>query len=52
VPTAGELESVAGLEAIREKAKEVMVIDTITNIAKEEPNKVAKIIKAWLKETR
>ncbi len=52
VPTAGELESVAGLEAIREKAKEVIVIDTITNIAKEEPNKVAKIIKSWLKETR
>ncbi len=52
VPTAQELEAVADLEAIREKAKEVIVIDTIANIAKEEPAKVAKIIKSWLKEKR
>ncbi len=52
VPTAQELEAVADLEAIREKAKEVIVIDTIANIAKEEPGKVAKIIKTWLKEKR
>jgi len=51
VPTSvpSELEELAGVEEIRIKAKEVASIEAISKLAKEEPQKVAKIIKAWLK---
>jgi len=43
------LEELAGVEEIRIKAKEVASIEAISKLAKEEPQKVARIIKAWLK---
>jgi flagellar M-ring protein FliF len=51
VPTSvpSGLEELAGVEEIRIKAKEVASIEAISKLAKEEPQKVAKIIKAWLK---
>jgi flagellar M-ring protein FliF len=51
VPTSvpSGLEEFAGVEEIRIKAKEVASIEAISKLAKEEPQKVAKIIKAWLK---
>jgi flagellar M-ring protein FliF len=44
-----ELEELTGIEEIRIKAKEVASIEAISKLAKEEPQKVARIIKAWLK---
>jgi flagellar M-ring protein FliF len=48
-PVPSELEELAGVEEIRIKAKEVASIEAISKLAKEEPQKVAKIVKAWLK---
>ncbi|GEM_PF-4141154 len=42
-------EEVAGVEELRIKAKEVASIEAISKLAKEEPQKVAKIISSWLK---
>ncbi len=35
-------------QEVREKAKELITVDKITKIAKEEPEKVASVIKLWL----
>ncbi len=48
-PVSPELEELARVEEIRIKAKEVASIEAISKLAKEEPQKVAKIVKAWLK---
>jgi flagellar M-ring protein FliF len=48
-PAPSEHEELAGIEEIRIKAKEVASIEAISKLAKEEPQKVAKIIKTWLK---
>jgi flagellar M-ring protein FliF len=48
-PAPPELEELARVEEIRKKAKEVASIEAISRLAKEEPQKVARIIKAWLR---
>ncbi|WP_448588107.1 flagellar basal-body MS-ring/collar protein FliF [Thermocrinis sp.] len=48
-PPPAPLEEVAGVEELRIKAKEVASIEAISKLAKEEPQKVAKILKSWLK---
>ncbi len=47
---AEELPTIAGAEAVREAAKELEVVKTITEIARKEPKKVAALIKMWLRE--
>lgn len=44
------MESLESLETqeVREKARELITVDKITKIAKEEPEKVASVIKLWL----
>ncbi len=51
-PSPPVLEEVAGVEELRIKAKEVASIEAISKLAKEEPQKVAKIISSWLKAKR
>ena len=48
-PVPPELEELAKVEEIRIKAKEVASIESISKLAKEEPQKVARIVKTWLK---
>lgn len=43
------LEIIEGAEEIRVKAEKVEAVETIVKAAKEEPDKVAKILKKWLK---
>ena len=40
---------ITGAEVLREKAKELEIIKTISEIAKEEPKRVAGVLKAWLR---
>ncbi len=46
---AEEAFEITGAEVLREKAKELEIIKTITEIAREEPKKVAGVLKAWLR---
>jgi len=48
-PPVPELEEVTGVEELRVKAKEIASIEAISKLAKEEPQKVAKIISSWLR---
>ena len=48
-PPPPPVEEVAKIEELRIKAKEVESIEAIAKLAKEEPQKVAKIIRSWLK---
>ena len=49
VPTE-ELATISGAEALRETAKELEIVKTITEVAKKEPKKVAALLKLWLRE--
>ena len=49
VEGAEEAFEITGAEVLREKAKELEIIKTISEIAKEEPKKVAGVLKAWLR---
>ena len=45
-----EMPTITGAEILRERAREVQVVKTITDVARKEPKKVAALIKTWLKE--
>ena len=45
-----EMPAITGAEILRERAREVQVVKTITEVARKEPKKVAALIKTWLKE--
>ena len=47
---AEEMPAITGAEVLRERAREVEVVKTITDVARKEPKKVAALIKSWLKE--
>ncbi len=49
-PTPEEVATISGAELLREKAKEVEVVKTVTEVARKEPKKVAALIKSWLQE--
>ena len=49
-PTAEEVATISGAELLREKAKEVEIVKTVTEVARKEPKKVAALIKTWLHE--
>ena len=42
--------TIAGAEALRETAKELEIVKTITDVARKEPKKVAALLKIWLRE--
>jgi len=45
-----EVPSIAGAEALRETAREIEVVKTVTEVARKEPKKVAALLKIWLRE--
>ncbi len=47
---AEEAPAIAGAEVLRETAKELEIVKTITEVARKEPKKVAALIKMWLRE--
>lgn len=47
---AEEMPTIAGAEALRETAKELEIVKTVTEVARKEPKKVAALIKTWLRE--
>ncbi|MDQ7037892.1 MAG: flagellar basal-body MS-ring/collar protein FliF [Aquificota bacterium] len=49
-PPAEEVPTIAGAEVLRERAREIEVVKTVTEVARKEPKKVAALIKAWLRE--
>jgi flagellar M-ring protein FliF len=49
-PPAEEVPTIAGAEVLRERARELEVVKTITEVARKEPKKVAALIKTWLRE--
>ena len=49
-PTAEEVATITGAEALRQTAKELEVVKTITEVARKEPKKVAALLKLWLRE--
>ncbi len=49
-PPPEEMPTITGAEVLRERAREVQVVKTITDVARKEPKKVAALIKTWLKE--
>ncbi len=49
-PTAEEIATISGAEALRETARELEIVKTITEVAKREPKKVAALLKLWLRE--
>ncbi len=42
--------TIAGAEVLRERAKELEIVKTVTEVARKEPKKVAALIKTWLRE--
>ncbi len=49
-PVAEEVATIAGAEALRETARELEIVKTVTEVAKKEPKKVAALLKLWLRE--
>ncbi len=49
-PPAEEVPTFAGAEALRETAREIEVVKTVTEVARKEPKKVAALLKIWLRE--
>ncbi len=49
-PPAEEVPTIAGAEALRETARELEVVRTVTEVARKEPKKVAALLKLWLRE--
>ena len=49
-PTAEEVVTIRGAEALRETARELEIVKTVTDVARKEPKKVAAMLKLWLKE--
>ncbi|WP_457600030.1 flagellar basal-body MS-ring/collar protein FliF [Hydrogenivirga sp.] len=49
-PTAEEVATISGAEALRETARELEIVKTITEVARKEPKKVAAMLKLWLRE--
>ncbi len=49
-PPPEEVPTIAGAEVLRERAREIEVVKTVTEVARKEPKKVAALIKSWLKE--
>ncbi len=43
-------ETITGAEAVRETARELEIVKTVTEVAKKEPKKVAALLKLWLRE--
>jgi len=49
-PPPEEIPTIARAEALREHAKELEIVKTITEVARKEPKKVAALLKTWLRE--
>lgn len=49
LPAPTTFEAIEGVEEIRMKAEKVKAVEAIVKTAREEPEKVAKILKSWLK---
>ncbi len=47
---AEEVPTIVGAEVLRERARELEVVKTVTEVARKEPKKVAALIKTWLRE--
>ena len=45
-----QMATISGSEALREAAKELEIVKTITEVARKEPKKVAALVKLWLRE--
>ncbi len=48
-PPMEALEEVKGIEEIRLKAKEMVTVEAVAKVSKQDPEKVARIIKSWLR---
>ncbi|EDP76466.1 flagellar basal-body MS-ring/collar protein FliF [Hydrogenivirga sp. 128-5-R1-1] len=48
--SAEEVATISGAEALRETARELEIVKTITEVARKEPKKVAAMLKLWLRE--
>jgi len=46
----GHSPAISGAEALRETARELEIVKTITEVARKEPKKVAAMLKLWLRE--
>lgn len=49
-PTPEEIVTIRGAEALRETARELEIVRTMTEVARKEPKKVAAMLKLWLRE--
>ncbi len=49
-PPKEEIPAIVGAEALRETAKEIAAVKTVTEVARKEPKKVAALLKIWLRE--
>lgn len=49
-PPSEEVSPIAGAEVLRERARELEIVKTVTEVARKEPKKVAALLKLWLRE--